>query len=51
MREEGLVDHDAQPLEVGVTQNLDGLYARWRVVVKHPFGQPTVLDFERVRAW
>jgi hypothetical protein len=46
----GLEDHPGQPVDIGITSDLDAIYARWRVIVNHPFGvKPTILDFYRER--
>jgi hypothetical protein len=47
LQEMGIVDTEEQPLEVDFGPNYSYLYARYQIIVKHPFGKTTTMKFLR----
>jgi hypothetical protein len=49
LHEMGLEDQPDQPIQVWFSPDWKHLQAKYMVIVKHPFGKPTVLIMERKR--
>jgi hypothetical protein len=49
LHEMGLEDEPDQPIQVWFSPDWEYLHAKYMVVVKHPFGKPTVMIMERQR--
>jgi hypothetical protein len=47
LRELGLEDTQGQPVEVGFGPNYTYIYARYDIIVHHPFGKTTRMKFKR----
>ena len=47
LRELGLQDAQGQPVEVGFGPNYAYIYARYDIIVHHPFGKTTRMKFKR----
>jgi hypothetical protein len=47
LQELGIGDTEEQPLEVDFGPNFSYLYARYQIIVKHPFGKTTTMKFLR----
>lgn len=49
IHELGVKDEPDQPIQVWFSPNFEKLQAKYMVIVKHPFGKPTVMIMERER--
>jgi hypothetical protein len=47
IRELGIKDHEGFPLEVNYTEGYTHIYAKYRVLVSHPVGSPSVMNMNR----